>query len=406
MLIKKFIFAFIALINLYCYSMDLTELPLSQRSLAGCVIMHRKKDILEKIFNEFPNLDVNFRFTSKLVEVENTTPLIVLLNMLFIDSLNIESAKTFKKIAEEIFSMVKLLIDHGADVNAKDNNNATPLHYACTAEILKLLLEKGANPNAIAKEETTILQCVSNNADAIKILLSHIEKTDTDGKNKEIITGKTTLHQACKNPEAIKLLLENGVPINALDGKERTVLLVALKETISLSDKDRKKAAEVVKILLARPDVNPIFHELFLSDAYKMNESYKLIKEAAKNYITKAITECDYKQLRSIIKQNIKNNIDYRDKENNNWLHIAAKHGTPFIIAVVFQLMPELAYEQNNLNETPVHIAASKGSLLINKKDGSSIITSFISPFFTIVAQDLDNLAKEKAEAEKANLLI
>lgn len=63
------------------------------------------------------------------------------------------------------FDVAKLLIERGADVNAKDANNDTPLH-ACYFDILrspeeeqdpdfdvevdtvKLLLEFGASPNA------------------------------------------------------------------------------------------------------------------------------------------------------------------------------------------------------------------------------------------------------------------
>lgn len=50
---------------------------------------------------------------------------------------------------------IRKLIDMGCDVNAKDNNNVSPLHYACSyakmqdnLETIKLLIENGANINA------------------------------------------------------------------------------------------------------------------------------------------------------------------------------------------------------------------------------------------------------------------
>jgi len=48
----------------------------------------------------------------------------------------------------------KLLFDKGVDINAKDNNGDTALHYACRYldrkfEIIELLLENGADVNSI-----------------------------------------------------------------------------------------------------------------------------------------------------------------------------------------------------------------------------------------------------------------
>ena len=44
-----------------------------------------------------------------------------------------------KKIA-----IIDLLIQHGADINAKDDKDNTPLHYAKTAEVAEILKKHGA----------------------------------------------------------------------------------------------------------------------------------------------------------------------------------------------------------------------------------------------------------------------
>ncbi|HEX7408441.1 MAG TPA: ankyrin repeat domain-containing protein [Candidatus Binatia bacterium] len=56
-----------------------------------------------------------------------------------------------------------LLLDDGADVNSRDNEGNTPLHEA-TAHLgdvsaIRLLLERGANPLAKARESTTFRRC-------------------------------------------------------------------------------------------------------------------------------------------------------------------------------------------------------------------------------------------------------
>jgi len=54
-------------------------------------------------------------------------------------------------VAHHHFEISKLLVDHGADVNARQQGGFTPLHEAALggcAEIATLLLEHGANINA------------------------------------------------------------------------------------------------------------------------------------------------------------------------------------------------------------------------------------------------------------------
>ena len=48
--------------------------------------------------------------------------------------------------------VVKLLLQHGADVSAKDKGGLVPLHNACSYghfEVTELLIQHGANVNAM-----------------------------------------------------------------------------------------------------------------------------------------------------------------------------------------------------------------------------------------------------------------
>ena len=57
-------------------------------------------------------------------------------------------------------SIVKILIDNGADVNAMDSNNATPLHWACCQgkySTVKYLLKHGADTSLVDMNGNSVL---------------------------------------------------------------------------------------------------------------------------------------------------------------------------------------------------------------------------------------------------------
>ena len=73
--------------------------------------------------------------------------------------------------------IVQLLLEHGADVNAEDNNYSTPLHLATSLEpeIVQLLLQHGADTNALDQSHRTPLHLAmqSQVSDKLRDLLAH-----------------------------------------------------------------------------------------------------------------------------------------------------------------------------------------------------------------------------------------
>lgn len=72
---------------------------------------------------------------------------------------------------------MRLLIDHGADLNARNESNELPLGYACSYgqwEAAKLLVERGADVNGIEREGRTHLDWVTlgGNEQGIQVLRS------------------------------------------------------------------------------------------------------------------------------------------------------------------------------------------------------------------------------------------
>jgi serine/threonine-protein phosphatase 6 regulatory ankyrin repeat subunit B len=133
--------------------------------------------------------------------------------------------------------LIKWLISHNADVNIKNKNGETPLHYSIYGnssknKIRSLLIKCGANTNSTNKYRETPLHYAATygKMDVAKLLLSHGAKV-----NARTGSGETPLHYATRQPSGPKekrvstagLMLENGADINVKDNYGRTPLHLA-----------------------------------------------------------------------------------------------------------------------------------------------------------------------------------
>ena len=118
-----------------------------------------------------------------------------------------------ERLLEKFSKIVKLLIDNGADVNAKTENGNTALMYACensnSVEVVKFLIDNGADVNLKNNGGMTALMSASD--------VSH---------------------------ELIELLIKSGARVNEVDDNGKSALMYAI---ISSSD------IEVVKFLIDNP---------------------------------------------------------------------------------------------------------------------------------------------------------
>ena len=127
----------------------------------------------------------------------------------------------------------RLLLEHGADVHALNNNHSTPLHFASEsgyAEAARVLLEHGADVHALNNNRSTPLHFVSQHgeAEAARVLLEHgaiVDARDDDDS--------TPLHVAsqCGNAKVARLLLEHGADIHVRNKTDQTPqnLLLAMR---------------------------------------------------------------------------------------------------------------------------------------------------------------------------------
>ena len=127
--------------------------------------------------------------------------------------------------------MAKLLVENGADVNARDSNGETALMRAASKgniEFIELLISKGADVNA--KENTNghsvLMYAVSTEGDIESVTVLVKNGADVNARNYD---GVTALMGAVfdGNIEAVSALIRNGADVNARSNSGHTSLSAA-----------------------------------------------------------------------------------------------------------------------------------------------------------------------------------
>lgn len=122
---------------------------------------------------------------------------------------------------------VRVLLTRGAGVNARQVEGRTPLYQAATlgngSAVLRLLLAKGADPNLAIANGRTPLMAAAGRGDVEALTLLIEAKAKIDARNG---AGETALILAAGdgNPQAVRLLLENGADVHAKTKRNETAL--------------------------------------------------------------------------------------------------------------------------------------------------------------------------------------
>ncbi len=125
--------------------------------------------------------------------------------------------------------VVEYLVEHGVNKEAVDNDNSTPLHFAASddhLDVVKYLVEQGVNKEVVDDDDETPLHIAASNdhLDLVKYLVEH-------GANKEAVDNgnQTPLYDAASNAHlyVVEYLVEQGVNKEAVNNNNQTPLYIA-----------------------------------------------------------------------------------------------------------------------------------------------------------------------------------
>lgn len=286
------------------------------------------------------------------------------------------TAARYDKINE-----VKELIKK-VDINYQDKKQSTALLEASEMdnyEIVKLLLENGADPNIIDDRKVSPLEIASqkNHIEIVKILLQY--KANVNNKN---IHGQNGLHYAAffNHDKVIKLLAQAGADVDIKDNHEKSPMHYALRKGYQ----DPMQALIEVGADIKGPMGQDVLHWAIINEeldlvnaliekdidifclnsskerafdlAKKIKKKQKIMPILLRKIKTKIfnfIKMGDYNKIKELSQ---KISMGIYDENKNNPLHIAATNNKIKIFNLILSIRPELIKEVNNQNKTPLDI--------------------------------------------------
>ena len=250
------------------------------------------------------------------------------------------------------FDIAKCLIDNGANINARNDSNSTPLHISLENDegntensifsIVKYLIECGAQVNVLDKDNVQPIHLAAKQGFQ-KIVQYLIEKgAQMEGTDN---TNQTPLIMAVyeRYLNVVEYLIGKGANIESRNKNDQTPLIIAAPVSGVFFGGD----TAIVKFLIANgAQINAI-------DSFGKSPLHWAVKNSNRHNYEKQCTIA-----RNLIKNGAK--IDTKDKDGATPLHLAAEKYFAFTFV---QLLIENGAKisiKDNKGKTPLDIACTE----------------------------------------------
>lgn len=290
-------------------------------------------------------------------------------------------------------SILKLLIEKGADIEAKDESGCTPLALAVSSgnvEAVELLIEKGANKEAKDRAGRTplMLAATDQRIEAMMLLIGNgadIEAIDQLGRT-PLMLASTDLRI-----KAMMLLIKKGTNKEAKDKEGRTALALAasngevgaMKNLIdSGADIEAKDDSGRTPFSLATSNGEIAAMEILISKGANINTKDK----SGKTPLMYAVHKGAKKALALLI--NAKANLDLQDNQGNTALMIASTVGDPDAV------------------EQLVKAGANQSIINNQRKSAWQLATSITKGYLRNVVEDIEEGMTERLKRLQERLKV
>ncbi|XP_042874440.1 ankyrin-3-like isoform X2 [Penaeus japonicus] len=277
-----------------------------------------------------------------------------------------------KILQKGVLNDVIELIAEGFDVNTVfqegTNKGMTPLHLASWgghSEVITVLLEHGADGNAKTAEGMTAMHLASMGGH-VSSMETLATKCDFGSTNRD---GKSALHLAAEygNMDAVRWLTLQGHDVSQRDASGRTPFQYAKEEGQKKvaeflanreGDTQNRRCAELHSAV-AQGNLSEV--RRILSQGVNLDTPSTAEGENGRHVLHTAALLGKATILRELLRAGAAR--DGKDSQGNTVVHYAAFHDDASLLSILHTEGVDVASAINARRETPLHIAASRGNL-------------------------------------------